>query len=134
MLTDRMALWQEAFGDPPEFTELFFKLGFSQKRHIHVEKDGQLAGALYWFDCLWQGKKLAYIYGVAVSEPFRGQGLSHQLMEKAHNHLRETGYHGAVLVPAEESLFSISASTCVRPRCRAIQNMTEQLTTAPMKV
>lgn len=110
MLTDMdalKALWQEAFDDPPDFTELFFREGFSPDRHMYVEQNGQLAGALYWFDCQWQDKKLAYIYGVAVAKQFRGQGLSRLLMEKTHNHLHENGYHGAVLVPAEVGLFSM---------------------------
>lgn len=110
MLTDMdalKALWQEAFDDPPDFTELFFREGFSPDRHMYVEQNGQLAGALYWFDCLWQGKKLAYIYGVAVAKKFRGQGLSCQLMKMTHDHLRERGYYGAVLVPAEVGLFSM---------------------------
>ena len=120
MLTDldaRKALWQEAFGDPEDFTELFFQKGFSPNRHMYVAREGQLAGALYWFDCLWQGKKLAYIYGVAVAKKFRGRGISRQLMEMTHDHLRENGYYGAVLVPAGESLFSMYEKLGYRGFC-----------------
>lgn len=120
MLTDMgalKALWQEAFGDPEDFTELFFRTGFSSDRYMYLEKDRQLAGALYWFDCLWHGKKLAYIYGVAVAKQFRGQGLSRQLMEITHKHLRESGYYGAVLVPAGVGLFSMYEKLGYRGFC-----------------
>ena len=96
------ALWQEAFGDSPEFIEKFFRTGFSPERSAVA--DGG-AGALYWFDCLWNGKKIAYIYAVATERKSRGRGICTALMDHAHRQLKSEGYGGAILVPADEGLF-----------------------------
>ena len=96
-------LWRQAFGDTEDFIACFFSQGFSPDRCRRIKKDGVLA-ALYWFDCAWQGKKLAYIYGVATREDARGQGLCAALMKDTHEHLKNLGYTGAILVPAKDSL------------------------------
>lgn len=100
-------LWREAFGDPEGFIEAFFGLGFSPLRYCALEEDGELTATLYWFDCQWNEKKLAYIYGVATAKSHRGKGLCRKLMEDTHRHLQENGYDGAVLVPADDGLFAM---------------------------
>ena len=55
------ALWQEAFGDPDSFLDLFFASAFSENRARCAYLDGNLAGALYWFDCHCDGARVAYI-------------------------------------------------------------------------
>lgn len=97
------SLWAEAFGDDTGFISAFFSTGFSPDRCRCVEANG-VAAVLYWFDCLWQGKKLAYLYGIATRKDLRGQGLCKALMEDTHRYLKEQGYAGCVLVPAQESL------------------------------
>ena len=69
------ALWQEAFGDDDAFLEHFFTYGFAPDRCRCVTVDGKLAAALYWFDCSFQGKPLAYLYGVATFKAHRGKGF-----------------------------------------------------------
>jgi predicted N-acetyltransferase YhbS len=98
-------LWKEAFGDGDAFLDAFFSTGFSPDRCRCVTLDGQIAAALYWFDCSWEGKPLAYLYAVATGKAYRGQGLCHRLMANTHEHLKYLGYAGAVLVPGESSLF-----------------------------
>lgn len=97
-------LWKQAFGDTDPFIHGFFTTGFSPMRCNTLEQDGHLAAALYWFDCLWQGRKIAYIYGVATDKAFRKQGLCRKLMDDTHEQLHEAGYAGAVLVPAADEL------------------------------
>ncbi|MBQ4601006.1 MAG: GNAT family N-acetyltransferase [Oscillospiraceae bacterium] len=94
-------LWQEAFGDPDGFPELFFETGWSQQRSRCAVVEGKLAAALYWFDCGLEGEKIAYIYAVATGEQFRRQGICRALMEDTHRLLKRMGYAGAVLVSAE---------------------------------
>ena len=65
----------------------------------------KVIAALYWFDCEFQGQPIAYIYAVATDKNYRGQGLCHALMEDTHAHLKKRGYAGAILSPANESLF-----------------------------
>lgn len=99
------SLWQEAFGDEDAFLDIFYSTGFSPDRCRCVKVDGQIAAALYWFDCSWEGKPLAYLYAVATGKKFRGQGLCRKLMTGTQEHLKYLGYAGAVLVPAQPSLF-----------------------------
>lgn len=111
-------LWQQAFGDTDAFLDGFFQTGFSPNRCRCIKQDGQLAAALYWFDCRWEGKKLAYLYAVATNEYFRGQGLCRALMEDTHRHLKMLGYAGAVLVPGNKGLFALYKKLGYTPFCR----------------
>jgi len=111
------ALWKQAFGDTDAFVDGFFDVGFSPERCCTIEQEGKLAAALYWFDCLWQDKKLAYIYGVATDMDFQGQGLCRKLMEDTHLRLQETLYAGTVLVPADEGLYRMYEKMGYRGCC-----------------
>ncbi len=97
-------LWQQAFGDPVSFIDGFFAAGFAPERCRCLQQNGQLAAALYWFDCTCAGQKLAYVYAVATDTAFRRQGLCHALMEDTLRHLKSLGYAAALLVPADGSL------------------------------
>ncbi len=97
-------LWQQAFGDSDAFLDAFFSVGFSSRRSRCAEENGQLLGALYWFDCTLQGQKWAYLYGVATEKDHRGRGICCRLMEDTHGLLKAQGYDGCVLVPGSESL------------------------------
>ncbi len=127
------ALWQQAFGDTPEFIDGFFLTGFSPERCRCLYKEDALAAALYWFDCLWNGKRLAYVYAVATDIAFRGQGLCRRLMEDTHRHLQKAGYSGALLVPGEPALFRMYEKLGYTPCC-LMQTITVPAGTAPVAV
>lgn len=99
------ALWKEAFGDTDAFLDSFFSTGFSMYRCMCIREGNRPLAALYWFDCHWQDKRLAYVYAVATAKSHRGQGLCHKLMEATHRLLLQLGYSGVVLVPAKQALF-----------------------------
>lgn len=101
------ALWQEAFGDDDAFLDQFFTYGFAPDRCRCLTVDGEVAAALYWFDCSFQGQPMAYLYGVATAKRHRGKGLCRALAENAHLHLKYLGYAGAILVPAGDKLFEM---------------------------
>ncbi len=101
------ALWQEAFGDDDTFLNLFYTYGFAPDRCRCISADGHVAAALYWFDCQYRGRPLAYLYGIATRKAFRGNGLCRTLVENTHAHLKHLGYSGAILVPAREELFQM---------------------------
>ena len=118
------ALWQEAFHDPDDFTDLFFSKGYSPDRCHHIDENGIPVSALYWFDCQLEGRKLAYIYAVATLKSHRGKGLGGQLLRETHEILRSQGYAGAILVPAGKDLFDFyrqfsyeTATTVARFSC-----------------
>lgn len=98
-------LWKEAFGDTDDYLELFFSTAFSPSRCRCVTEDGQTAAMLYWFDCQVGKQAFAYLFAVATGKAFRGRGFCNALMADTHRHLKELGYAGAILVPAESSLF-----------------------------
>lgn len=99
-------LWKEAFEDTDAFLDLFFEKGFSFDRCRLLKTENTVA-ALYWFDCRWKNKKVAYLYAIATKKAFQGQGLCRALMADTHKHLQALGYAGAALVPANEGLFSL---------------------------
>lgn len=101
------ALWKEAFGDTDAQIELFFATSFSPERSLCATENGTVTAALYWMDCSYPHGRLAYIYAVATLNAHRGRGLCRALMEKAHETLRRAGYAGAVLVPADDALFTL---------------------------
>ena len=94
-------LWKTVFGDPDSFIDTFFEVAFSPDRCRCMEENGQIISALYWFDCSYDGGKLAYIYAVATHPEHRGKGLASRLLEETHDHLKAQGYAGCVLKPAE---------------------------------
>lgn len=107
-------LWKEAFGDTDAFLDGFFRTGFDATRCRCTE---DISAALYWFDCQWQDKKLAYLYAVATAKAHQGQGLCRRLMEDTHRHLLNLGYAGAILVPGNEGLFRLYEKLGYRPCC-----------------
>ena len=110
-------LWQQAFGDTEAFLDGFFATGFSPKRCRCISWNDRCAAALYWFDCRWGEKKLAYVYAVATQEDFRGKGFCRMLMEDTHKLLQAQGYHGAILVPGSRQLFDLYEKLGYRGCC-----------------
>lgn len=97
-------LWREAFGDEEGFLDLFFAHGYDRTRCRCLWEDGDLAGALYWFDCECDGEKYAYLYGVATAMAHRGKGICRALMADTHALLAREGYAAVTLVPQQEGL------------------------------
>ncbi len=98
------ALWAKCFPDPQSAIDAFFTTGFSLERCRVVNKDGNIAAALYWLDAAYRDQKLAYLYAVATDPECRGQGLCRLLMEDTHLLLRSQGYAAALLLPGEPGL------------------------------
>jgi len=110
-------LWKEAFGDGEDWLDAFFALGFSPDRCRCVTLEDTAVAALYWFDAFLDGKKLAYLYAIATDSAHRGKGLCRSLMADTHRHLKNSGYEGCLLVPAESSLFAFYGAMGYRTAC-----------------
>ena len=95
-------LWKTVFGDPDCFIDAFFQIAYSPDRCRYMEANGEAVCALYWFDCSYEGGKLAYIYAVATHPEHRGKGLASRLLQQTHDQLKAQGYAGAVLKPAAD--------------------------------
>ena len=94
------ALWKTVFGDPDSFIDTFFQTAYAPDRCRFTEENGRILSALYWFDCSYEGGRLAYIYAVATHPEHRGKGLASRLLADTHRHLKALGYAGCVLKPA----------------------------------
>lgn len=117
MITELKRLWKQAFGDPEDFIDGFFRVGYAPERCQYLAVDGHVAAALYWFDCSMQGQKWAYLYAIATDEAFRNRGLCRQLMQKTHDYLRSLGYAGTILVPGSRELFDFYEKLGYRTCC-----------------
>lgn len=96
-------LWTAAFGEEGFWRT--FLTGVFRRDHCRcVYADGEIAAALYWFDCSLGEKKLAYLYAVATDEKYRQRGMCRSLLQNTHDLLRQQGYAAAVLVPEGERL------------------------------
>ncbi len=111
------ALWKEAFSDTDEFLDVFFSTAFSFDRSFCIEENGEIVSALYIFDCLYKGEKIAYIYAVATAKSHRGKGLCRKLMDYTHSILKNAGYKGAILVPSSASLFEFYSKAGYKTCC-----------------
>ena len=100
-------LWKEAFGDTDEFLDTFYKKAFHPDRCRCITDDDHVTAALYWFDCTYEDKPVAYIYAVATAKSNREHGLCRKLMNDTHKHLASLGYEGALLVPGNTALFEM---------------------------
>lgn len=105
------SLWKEAFGDDETFLDCFFSTAFSEKRCRCVFLENKIVAMLYWFDCIYKDKPVAYLYAIATAPSHQGQGLCHLLMTEVHVALKNLGYSGALLVPASKGLFDFYQNT-----------------------
>lgn len=97
-------LWQLAFGDSPDFIDLFFTTAYAPTRCRCLTVGGHPASVLYWLDCSCRGAKMAYLYAVATHPDHQGRGLCRMLMEDTHQLLQTQGYTASLLVPGEPGL------------------------------
>lgn len=116
-------LWGESFGDTTEQIDLFFNTAFSPKRALVLKQHETVQSALYWLDCEYRGSPVAYLYAVATAPAFRGQGCFRRLMKHTHRVLASSGYAGAILVPAGESLVGLYGALGYM-RCCPMQTVT----------
>ncbi len=110
-------LWKEAFGDHDEFLDSFFSTAFDTGRCRFITSDDTPVAVLYWFDCLYMDKPVAYLYAIATAKSHQGQGLCHLLMKEVHSVLQDLGYAGALLVPADSRLFELYQSLGYQTCC-----------------
>ncbi len=100
-------LWKEAFRDDDAFLDCFFSTAFSPDRCRFISSDDAPVTVLYWFDCLYQNKPIAYLYAIATAIEQRRQGFCQKLLSDTHQHLAALGYAGTILVPSNVSLFEM---------------------------
>lgn len=102
-------IWEECFGDPPQFTQWYFREVSQPENTLLYEVEGQLASHLQirFFDLSLRGipTKSGYLAGVATYPQFRKRGYSRALIEKAFSHLLDNGASFCFLVPTTFSFY-----------------------------
>ena len=98
-IPDLRGLWKEAFSDTDDFLDRFFSLAFAPERALIACEGEEIFAALYWLNCTWEEKTVAYVYAVATDKKHRGKGLCKALMAELHNRADRI-----ILVPADEGL------------------------------
>lgn len=101
---DLRRLWQAAFGDSDAYLDIFFSTAYAPERALVLHREDELLGGAYWLDCALDGKKMAYIYAVAIDPAVQNLGYGTRLMEGLHDHLAREGYAAALLVPGSDPL------------------------------
>jgi len=105
-----MDLWMEAFGEEKEAVLPFFREIFPLCRAWQTEEDGVLCAMGY---ALPQTVRIgetdlpaAYLYAVATKKEYRGRGIASRLLQEMEQALRDEGFAGLLLVPANVGLFA----------------------------
>lgn len=102
-------LWQEAFHDEKDVTDLFFETLFHPHDTLIYCEEGALAAALYLLPCkiVCSGEwvQAHYIYAAATFKKYRSKGYMRALLQKAEEYGVQRGDHFSILLPGEESLY-----------------------------
>ena len=98
-------LWQQAFGDGPEFSNFVFDK-FAGFDHTYVEdQGGQIAASACAVPVTLGARRGFYLYGLNTRAELRGKGIMRTLMQTLEQQLVSDGAAFTVLVPANEPLF-----------------------------
>ena len=126
-----MNLWMEAFGEDREQILPFFREIFPLCRSFAATEDGILCAMAYALpQTLQKGSArlpAAYLYAVATKTSYRGRGLATGLLRYAEQSLKEEGFSGLMLVPANAGLFGFYEKLGFLPfSCRSWRTVTAQ--------
>ena len=103
-------IWKECFQDPDQYIDFCFDFLFEHAKAVAYYQDKTPVSMLFLIPLPLQTpngmQKASYIYAVATLPQEQGKGYSSQVLNFAHQFLKEDGYELAILVPAEQSLFS----------------------------
>lgn len=102
-------IWEDCFGDPPEFTQWYFREVYQPENTLFYEVGGQLASNLQirFFNLCLNGipVKAGYLAGVATYPQFRKQGYSRALIQKSFAHILANGANYCFLVPTSFAFY-----------------------------
>ena len=103
-------LWKEVFNDKEAFVEMYFNRVFSHENNYTIQINKKVVGALqavpYQLKWHHQTAKTVYISGVSTSPSMRNLNIGNNIMHQAHFNSYHKGAVFAVLIPAEEWLYT----------------------------
>ncbi len=126
---DLQALWQEVFGDEPQFIQDFFRYCCGPENRFVIKDDKKVISMAYLIPCTYQSKgqeyKAAYFYAAATHPDNRGRGYMASLIQYVKQVAAERGMDLFFLVPAEPGLFTYYENLGFQP---ALYHKTLQFT------
>ena len=106
------ALWCRVFGDQPAWVDSFLARFYDPQLCFTHSEEGQVVAMAHIVPLTTDLGRTAYLYAVAVDEPFRGRGLARKVITDALTKVRE-GWGGefdaVCVIPADESLRALYA-------------------------
>ena len=109
-LSELRSLYREAFDDSEGFLAFFFRQKFRPENVVFLREDGKIVSALHFIPkrLSVRGAEFAFPFVVAAAtrKDHRGQGLMHELLEKAFLELHNRGIVLSGLSPFSESFYA----------------------------
>lgn len=112
-------LWKRCFHDSEEFTELYFRLRYSDDVNVALQSGGEVVAALQVlpYPMTFGGEEIStgYISGACTHPDHRNRGLMRELLTEAFARMRRGGVLLSTLIPAEPWLFGYYARSGYAP-------------------
>lgn len=103
------ALWKRCFDDSDAFTDLYFRLRYSNNANMCIRSGEEIIAALqllpYPMAYFGQETATAYVSGACTHPDFRRRGVMHLLLSQALARLFHQGVGICTLIPATPRLF-----------------------------
>lgn len=102
-------LWERCFHDSPAFTDLYFRMRYSNEVNIAIQSGASVIAALQMlpYPMTFCGKTIdtSYISGACTHPDFRGKGVMRELLAESFGRMHTQGILLSTLIPAEPWLF-----------------------------
>lgn len=112
-------LWKLCFDDSDEFTDMYFRLRYSNDVNIAIQSGNEAIAALqmlpYPMTFGTQEIKTGYISGACTHPDYRNRGVMRELLSQAFARMLHNGMVVSTLIPAEPRLFGYYADAGYAP-------------------
>lgn len=119
MINQVRALWELCFDDSEAFTDLYFRLRYTDDVNIALTEGGEVVSALQMlpYPMTFGNSRIdtAYVSGACTHPAHRGRGLMRRLLARAFEQMRSKGVAVSTLIPAEPWLFGYYAGVGYAP-------------------
>lgn len=119
MKEDVRKLWELCFHDSPAFTDLYFRMRYSNEVNLAIRSGNTVIAAMqtlpYPMSFCGQTIDTSYISGACTHPDFRGKGVMRELLAEAFGRMHTQGGLLTTLIPAEPWLFDYYARSGYAP-------------------
>ncbi len=103
-------IWKNSFGDDDSYIDFFYDNFYKPENVMVLLEEGKIASMTVGFPVRLSlpdgtGLSIMYLYAFATDAEYRGKGYGSRLMGFIDEHLEQTGFDAAAVVPGSEGLF-----------------------------